>query len=92
MIQSTIFRKNIPVDPETRDCRFGKRGVIKTLNMKKVYALLGTRDIPGSEKELKILCTRMTELVKLNGEKWVAENRQKLLDEWIYIVRQAFIS
>jgi hypothetical protein len=68
------------------------RGVMKTLNLKKVYMLLGTRDIPGSEKELKILCTRMTELVKLNGEKWVIENRQKLLDEWIYIVRQAFIS
>ena len=68
------------------------RGVMKTLNLKKVYTLLGTRDLPGSEKELKILCTRITELVKLNGEKWVAENRQKLLDEWIYIVRQAIIS
>ena len=68
------------------------RGVMKTLNLKKVYALLGTGDIPGSEKELKILCTRITELVQLNGEKWVEENRQKLLDEWNYIVRQAIIS
>lgn len=65
---------------------------MKTLNMKIVSTLLGTRDIPGSEKELKILCTRITELVQLNGEKWVEENRQKLLDEWIYIVRQAVIS
>ena len=68
------------------------RGVMKALNLKKVYTLLDTRDIPGSEKELKILCTRITELVQLNGEKWVAENRQKLLDEWIYIVRQVIIS
>jgi hypothetical protein len=68
------------------------RGVMKTLNLNIVYTLLGTRDIPGSEKELKILCTRITELVQLNGEEWVAENRQKLLDEWIYIVRQAIIS
>ena len=68
------------------------RGVMKTLNLKKVYTLLGTRDIPGSEKELKILCTRITELVQLNGEEWVEENRQKLLDEWIYIVCQAIIS
>ena len=68
------------------------RGVMKTLNLKKVYALLGTRDISGSEKELNILCTRITELVQLNGEKWVEENRQKLLGEWIYIVRQAIIS
>ena len=65
---------------------------MKTLKLKKVYTLLDTRDIPGSEKELKILCTRITELVQLNGEKWVAENRQKLLDEWIYIVRQVIIS
>ena len=65
---------------------------MKTLNLIKVFTLLGTRDIPGSEKELKILCTRMTELVQLNGEKWVEENRQKLLDEWNYIVRQAIIS
>ncbi len=63
-----------------------------TLNLEKVYALLGTRDIPGSEKELKILCTRITELVQLNGEKWVEENRQKLLDEWTFIVQQAIIS
>ena len=68
------------------------RGVMKTLNLNKVYTLLGTRDIPGSEKELKILCTRITELVQLNGEEWVEDNRQKLLNEWIYIVRQAIIS
>ena len=68
------------------------RGVMKTLNLKKVRTLLDTRDIPGSEKELKILCTRITELVQLNGGEWVEENRQKLLDEWIYIVRQAIIS
>jgi hypothetical protein len=68
------------------------RGVMKTLNLKKVHTLLDTRDIPGSEKELKILCTRITELVQLNGEEWVEENRQKLLDEWNYIVRQAIIS
>jgi hypothetical protein len=65
---------------------------METLNLKKVYTLLGTPDIPGSEKELKILCTRITELVQLNGEKWVEENRQKLLDEWTYIVQQAIIS
>ena len=91
MIRSAIFRKNTRLIWKTGG-RFYMRGVMKTLNLKKVYTLLGTRDIPGSEKELKILCTRITELVQLNGEKWVAENRQKLLDEWIYIVRQAIIS
>ena len=79
-------------DPEKQRDDFYARGVMKTLNLKKVYALLGTRDIPGSEKELNILCTRITELVQLNGEKWVEENRQKLFDEWTYIVQQAIIS
>jgi len=65
---------------------------MKTLNLKKVYTLLDTRNIPGSEKELEILRTRISELVRLNGEKWVEENRQKLLEEWRYIVRQAIIS
>ena len=64
---------------------------MKPLNLNKIYTLLGTQDIPGSEKELKMLCTRITELVQLNGENWVEENRQKLLDEWKYIVRQAII-
>jgi hypothetical protein len=78
--------------PEEQGDGFCTRGVMMTLNLKKVYALLGTRDIPGSEKELKILCTRITELVELNGEEWIEENRQKLLDEWTFIVQQAIIS
>ena len=65
---------------------------MKTLNLEDVYTLLETRNIPGSERELKKLCIRITELVRLNGEKWVQENRQKLLDEWMYIVRQKIIS
>jgi hypothetical protein len=65
---------------------------MKTLNLKKVYTLLDTRNIPGSEKELDILRTRISELARLNGEKWVEQNRQKLLDEWRYIVRQGIIS
>ncbi len=87
-----MFRKNKPVGPQKQDRGFRMRGLMKTLNLEHIYALLGTRDIPGSEKELKILCTRITELVQLNGEKWVEENRGKLLDEWRYVVRQAIIS
>lgn len=64
---------------------------MQALDREHIYSLLGTCDIPGSEKELKMLCIRITELVRLNGEKWVEQNRQKLLDEWSYIVRQAII-
>ena len=61
------------------------------LSLDKVYNLLGTQDIPGSEKELQKLCIRIRELVELNGEDWVKDNRHKLLFEWEYIVRQKII-
>jgi hypothetical protein len=61
------------------------------LSLEKVFDLLGRYDIPGSEKELKKLCTRIRELVEANGQDWVKKNRQKLLAEWEYIVRKGFI-
>ena len=61
------------------------------LSLEKVFDLLGKDDIPGSDKELEKLCTRIRELVESNGEDWVKENRQKLLLEWDYIVRQGII-
>ena len=64
---------------------------MKTLSLDTVFKLLGTQNIPGSLKELEILCSRISELVELNGEEWIRENRQKLIDEWYYIVRQGII-
>ena len=64
---------------------------MKTLSLDTVFKLLGTQNIPGSPKELEILCIRVSELVELNGEAWIRENRQKLIDEWYYIVRQGII-
>jgi hypothetical protein len=52
----------------------------------KVFDLLGTQQIPGSEKELDVLCIRIGELVEMNGDKWVKENRKQLLVEWDYVV------
>ena len=61
------------------------------LSLEKVFDLLGTDSIPGSEKERDILCIRIRELVDMNGEKWVRQNRRKLLDEWSHIIRQNII-
>ena len=61
------------------------------LSLEKVFSLLGAQHIKGSEKELQMLCTRIGELVELNGEDWVIESRQTLLDEWEYIVNQGII-
>ena len=62
------------------------------ISQEQLFSYLGTRAIPGSKKELRILCIRIGELVELNGEKWVKDNRQKLLEEWEYIVNQGFVS
>ena len=61
------------------------------LSLEKVSDLLGKKEIPGSENELKILCVRIRELVEMNGEDWVRQNSQKLLEEWDYIVRKNII-
>jgi hypothetical protein len=61
------------------------------LPLEKVFSLLGAQHIRGSEKELKILCIRIGELVELNGEDWIWQSRQSLLDEWEYIVSQGII-
>ena len=62
------------------------------LSLEKVSDLLGQQEIPGSENELKILCVRIRELVEMNGEDWVRQNSQKLLQEWDYIVRNKMIT
>jgi hypothetical protein len=64
---------------------------MKSLTLEIVFKLLGTQNIPGSPKELEILSVRISELVELNGEDWIRENRQKLIDEWYYILRQGII-
>ena len=61
------------------------------LSLEKVISLLGAEHIKGSEKELKMLCIRIGELVELNGEEWVKASRQTLLDEWEYIVNRGTI-
>ena len=38
------------------------------LSLEKVRELLGTTDIPGSEKELLVLCSRMGELLVARGK------------------------
>lgn len=64
---------------------------MKLLSLETVFKLLGTQNIPGSLRELEILCIRISELVELNGEDWIRQNRQPLIDEWYYIIRQGII-
>jgi len=59
---------------------------MEALTPDKLAELLGTRKIPGSDKERAALRIRIGELVALNGEKWVRQNQKRLLDEWSMVV------
>jgi len=59
---------------------------MEALSLEKIGELLGTAVLPGSEKELDVLRTRIGELLELNGEGWIRENRRMLLDQWRQIV------
>lgn len=56
------------------------------LSLEKVLELLGTSEIPGNEREQEVLCIRMGELLELNGEQWIRENRSMLLEQWRRVV------
>lgn len=57
-----------------------------TISLERVRELLGIEEIPGSVKELEILSVRMGELLELNGEDWIRENRRMLLEQWQCVV------
>ena len=61
------------------------------MRLEKVLSLLGQEQIPGSRKEREVLCTRIGDLVRMNGEPWVEANRDRLLREWESIIRMKLI-
>lgn len=56
------------------------------ISLETLLDLLGTSEIPGSGAEREALCTRIGELLELNGADWIRENRGMLLDQWRCIV------
>lgn len=56
------------------------------LSLEKVHELLGTTEILGDEREIHALCIRMSELLELNGEHWIRQNRSMLIDQWRRVV------
>jgi hypothetical protein len=61
------------------------------MRFEKVLALMDQEKIAGSPAELEVLCTRIGDLVRMNGEAWVLTNRDRLLREWETIVRMKLI-
>ncbi|UCF94622.1 MAG: hypothetical protein JSW39_10840 [Desulfobacterales bacterium] len=63
-----------------------------TLSPERIYDLLGTCHIPGTEEQKAKLFIRISELSALNGEKWIRENREQLLDQWNDILQQGLLT
>ena len=61
------------------------------MRMETVRDLLDQKQISGSPRELEVLCTRIGDLVRMNGEAWVRANRDRLLREWETIVQMQMI-
>ena len=61
------------------------------MHLEKVHTLLGQKHIAGSPAELEVLCTRIGDLARLNGEAWVTANRERLLREWETILKMNMI-
>jgi hypothetical protein len=53
----------------------------------RLYAYLGTREIPGEPEALERLAIRLEELAAMNGANWVRANRQILLMQWQMALR-----
>lgn len=64
---------------------------MEALSLAKVRELLGTVEIPGTERELEVLRIRLGELLDLNGEDWILENRRMLIDQWRQVVEMKTI-
>jgi hypothetical protein len=61
------------------------------MRIEEVAALLGRKQIPGSPQEHEVLCTRIGDLARINGDAWVKANRERLLREWETILRMKMI-
>lgn len=64
---------------------------MECLPLDRLFELLGTNLIPGSDKELDVLRVRIGELVALNGEQWVRDHRKRLLDEWSFAIAEGLV-
>ena len=55
------------------------------LRLEEIMEILGTQP-PGTPMELSNLCEWMHILVKRHGQEWVSENKERILEEWKFIL------
>ena len=58
---------------------------MKNLTLEDVSKLLGKKELPGTEAELRTLVRWTNDLVERNGKDYVRKHSKHLLEEWDYI-------
>ena len=61
------------------------------LSEDKAIGLLGVEKIAGTDAQRQKLFLRLGELVELNGEQWVRDNKEQLIREWETIIQQGYL-
>ncbi|MGD9097000.1 MAG: hypothetical protein PVF97_02875 [Desulfobacterales bacterium] len=61
------------------------------MRLEKVLEILDREAVDGTPAELDVLCTRIGDLVRMNGEDWVKAERERLLREWDAILKMKLI-
>jgi hypothetical protein len=61
------------------------------MRLEKVLEILDREAVDGTPAELDVLCTRIGDLVRMNGEDWVKAERERLLSEWDAILKMKLI-
>jgi two-component SAPR family response regulator len=56
------------------------------ITLEKTKELLQADNLPGTPDQVKELLETTDELIKENGEKWITDNRHRLLNEWEFVV------
>jgi hypothetical protein len=86
-------RRYPPAEAESA-CNYSKKRYgrsMRPISQDRLKCLLETDSIPGSPEQLRKLCVRLGELVEMNGEGWVRENREALLEQWSALVKKGWM-
>lgn len=57
----------------------------------KARRLLGTCEIPGNASQQEKFFIRILELAALNGDHWVCDHRDALLEQWVRTLERSWV-
>ena len=55
---------------------------MKQMSIVQLKEIFGDRSIAGTPEQIDVFAMRVAELAAMNGQAWVRDNAQRLLDQW----------